>query len=150
MCSQLICIKIFCSSKLVMFLASIPSLHNLQISNLPHVVRQSFHLLDCCRRTQTTLPSPSLKETLSRQRVERQFSPKRVSWYGGFWEHLRKHHEIWGKTLFPRKLTLSVWRQSHIPVLECPVSSFKPNKQGNEVLMEKTQKLMAIPVQQHC
>ena len=71
-------------SKLVMFLSSIPSLHKLQNSTLPHVVRQSFHVLDCCWRTQTTLRSPSLKESLSRQHVERQFSSKRVPWYGGF------------------------------------------------------------------
>ena len=32
--------------------------------------------------------SPSLKEQLSRQGVEWKFIPKRVPWYGGFWERL--------------------------------------------------------------
>ena len=32
--------------------------------------------------------SPSLKDSLTRQGVEWQFIPKRVPWYGGFWERL--------------------------------------------------------------
>ena len=66
--------------------SSIPSLHKPQISSLPYVVGQRFHLLVCGRRTRKTLPVTFT--FLSRQGVEWQFIPKRAPWYGLFWECL--------------------------------------------------------------
>ena len=66
--------------------SSIPSLHKPQISSLPYVVGQRFHLLVCGRVTRKTLPVTFT--FLGRQGVEWQFIPKRAPSYGVFWECL--------------------------------------------------------------